>query len=474
MMTASSNVKEMPLNIVGGTHFAIHEKISTEETINMMVSDGAMIPFAGYSLNASTTSGGKGRRSYSSVKGGFVLSVIGNGIFVTFPNGGVTQVGKTIGNISTQISIAENNAAQIAICDQENIYVWDYRVTAFNTLTPADLGFTPTYITAQNGYIIYGQINSNVWGLSQLNNALDYTNLNGQFQSGTLASNVDLVVAPKAFGSLLLVFGISKGEMWYISQYAQLFPYIRNNWQQIAYGLASEQSYAANEEIACWLGQNKESQVAIMYTKGGLVQSVENDGIAFKLSKLTNIKNTTGSVITINNHLLYIITAPDDNFTYAYDFNENKFYTLTDNYGNYFVAQNIVCLNNKFYFTSLNDSNIYNLTLNNFTFNGLEIPRIRTPPPFRLPNSSRFVANYVDITMEMGDSKEIRRVDMSISINGGTTYSNTVSQYLRPLPIRQNKFKEWGLGASNDLRTQFRFWGKDKFVITTGVIGVYQ
>ena len=66
------------------------------------------------------------------------------------------------------------------------------------------------------------------------------------------------------------------------------------------------------------------------------------------------------------------------------------------------------------------------------------------------------------------------RVDLSISIDGGESFSSDLPYYLNPLGHRKNRLMWWNMGAANDLTCKFRFWGFGRFVATNGVVMLRQ
>jgi hypothetical protein len=66
------------------------------------------------------------------------------------------------------------------------------------------------------------------------------------------------------------------------------------------------------------------------------------------------------------------------------------------------------------------------------------------------------------------------RVDLSVSRDGGVSFSNSVGMQLNPVSKRQNRFVYWNLGFANEFVPQFRFWGTSRFVVSDGLVGLYQ
>ena len=104
----------------------------------------------------------------------------------------------------------------------------------------------------------------------------------------------------------------------------------------------------------------------------------------------------------------------------------------------------------------------------------------------RLDTQEYFIANDVGFTIEQGDTPYQHqiangdpiytppRVDLSISINGGESFGNSIGYDLNPLGKRKNKLLWWQLGAANDLVCQFRFWGFGRFVAYDGIVNIRQ
>jgi len=59
------SIQEVPLKIVGGNHFGRYPKISVEQTFNMIISDGALVEYAGYKNIKNLNPNQTGRSIYS-------------------------------------------------------------------------------------------------------------------------------------------------------------------------------------------------------------------------------------------------------------------------------------------------------------------------------------------------------------------------------------------------------------------------
>jgi hypothetical protein len=226
-----------------------------------------------------------------------------------------------------------------------------------------------------------------------------------------------------------------------------------------------------------------------------------------------------------------------DNMTFLYDFNTKMFFTLTDFQLNYHPAREYVYFNGNIYFISLNTGALYQSSTNLTTYNenqpgtvqnpdlNREIPRIRIPDTIRSTNSEQFRSNSFVFTLEQGYETNVSgaslslnldeiitesafvqpndvtyteygtiivdedsglgvgqgnrippyqpRVDLSVSRDGGITWSNYVSRLLQPIGNRQNIINWEGMGTCNSLTLKLRFIGMNRFVASNGLLEIY-
>lgn len=469
MKQTSPITKELPMEIAGSTKFGLYPKISAEQTFNMFLSDGWMVNFAGYERVINLVSNGRGRGLYSSQKFNHMLLVVNNGVYIVNNNISAQLVGN-IDTFSSDVYIDENEKGEIAICDLRNIYIYKH---SDGTLTKANLNFVPGYVAYHNTRFVSVDRNNPEWRLSDAADSLSWPD--DAQHTGAFATQADILTA--AFpvpgkGNLLFVMGKNITEPW-TDVGAQLFPYQKNTSFDIPYG-AIPSTIARNNEIVAWLGLNSDSGVSIMFSRGGDAEIISDDGINYKLEQLSRPEDSYGFLFMQNGHLFYVITFTTDNFSIAYDFETRKFYTLTDENGNYFIAKNVVYFNNSYYFLSFQDGNLYELNTSYNTYNGEEIPRVRIAPTIRLPKDERFVINQIGFTIEQGYAHETSAVDFSMSKDGAQSFSSVLRKELQTVGKRPNIFRYWSLGTANDFTPQFRFWGFNRFVVKNGYASVYQ
>jgi hypothetical protein len=139
----------------------------------------------------------------------------------------------------------------------------------------------------------------------------------------------------------------------------------------------------------------------------------------------------------------------------------------------------VAFFNNQYYFVSINDGNLYELSseFTDYDYGNdrvFEIPRIRICKNIRLPDQSRFIVGYTGFTVESGVSSTTQRIDLTVSRDGGVNYGSTFSKTLGTTGKRINKLMWYGLGSANDYVEQYRFYGFKRFIATNGLTGIYQ
>lgn len=481
-MKLNSPISEgIPLDMTGSTKFGRYPVISLEQTFNMIKSDGWSVPYAGY-RKVSSSHSRVGRGIYASVKLKRIVLVSDNKVFITNPTqtlpfSTLQEIG-VIDTFNGDVFITENNKKQIAICDKQNLYIYDY---AANTFGKIKLDFIPAHISFQNGRFIAAVKDQPIWRLSDFNDGFSWPALPA-FQ-GTFQSKPDVVVATVPLpgkSNVLLVIGKTVTEVW-VDVGAQNFPYQRNSYFNINYGCLNAATIADNGEFVSWLASNEKSGPTIIYTNGGPPQQISNDGIDFKLASLKKPQNAYGFMFLQDGHPFYQITFTYDDFSYSYDFKEKCFYSVTNENQGHHIAKSVVFFNNSYYFISFNGGDLYEFGSNFYSLDKNECPRIRVCNPIRLPDSSTFIVNNVSFWIEQGQGSfsrlpkdNVQRIDFSISKDGGETFSNYIKYDFNPVGVRKSKINFWNLGLANEFIFQFRFYGLERFVLSDGLVSIYQ
>lgn len=499
MKSSSPSMEEMPVDIVGSSTYGRDPKIMASRTFNMIIADDWLVDFAGYKNVLEVLLGGKGRGIFNSTRANKLIVVISNNVYAISVYGtSATQqkqfttllIGQ-INSFSGDVFIDDNNNNQIAICDQHELYIYNYEDGSFQAATLPD-GVIPGYVTYQDGRFIIPDTQSEFWYLSQVGDGLNWfwgdsdQPVNGAIQ--TKGNFARAVLRVPGRGNLLFVFGTTVTELWTAVPLTPL-PYQKSTSMNMDYGCVNPATIAESEQIVAWLGSNEKSGPVIMYSTGSEIQQISTDGINFRFSNLNHPEKSAAFFVKLSGHLFYQLTFydPSDNYTLIYDFTEQKFFDLTDENMNFHIARKVAFFDNDYYFISYNDGNLYQLDDSFYTFdygNGSvwEIPRVRVTKNIRNTGSTRFITNNLTFPIEQGndttntgnDPNYNPRIGLSISRNGGISFGNYATRPVYKTGKRMNRLNWWGMGAANDLVLQLRFWGNGPWKCTNGVIRVYE
>lgn len=492
---AQQQIVDVPLGMVGGNKFGRYPKISLESTYNMIVSDNALVPYAGYATalrNDFILANGFGRGLYSSTDADIMIAVVGDQVYKIDKHLVATLVSLYPMETSEgDVFITENNGNQIIITDNVGMYVYNWLTDTYYSISGGTITWpyaavgNPGYCSFQNGNVIVALIGTQKWVLSNPNDATVWVN-DAQHQ-GSVQSKpgfIKAAVPVPGGGNNIMIFGSTVAESWTYTG-AALFPYQRTSNFNVDYGVSNPSSIAGLDNFVVWISVNENSGPTVLYSKGGgEPQDISTDGIDFLLAQIQTPLDVTGFLFRQDGHLIYQFTFRSDNISLAYDFETKLFFYVTDESLNYHPARQVVFFNGSYYFVSFNDAQLYKFDtsetdIHYSTTDVRSIPRIRITKPLRLPSQRRFILRSVGFTLEQGQTNPSNgataAVDLSISRDGGYSFGNHSRNEMNLSGNYLSRFVWQRLGAANDITCQFRFSGFQRFIVADdGLAEVYQ
>ena len=464
------NLQTTEFPIVGGTKYARYPKLSTEETVNMMLSDydgkKALVPFLGYRKALQFLPLGEPREVFASVEFGHIIAVYGKTViiiskFLTF--GAVGEMQTSAGDVS----IAENNNGQIVIADgSENLYIFNHRLSTFTTIQP---GFIAISIASHNTFIWAAVQNSPQVRLSEANNALIWPGILNTF----IQAKSDIVRSVLNFDNCVAVIGKVSTTFFYPNPNDPEFPYRPDTNLILPYGTINGNTVDklsdqhSGPKLMAFLAVNEKSNIFIGYSRGSEMLTASVDGLDYLLDTLTNPEDSYGFLFQEDNHVLYQLSFPSDNLSLVYDFSAGAYYTVTaNNIGQEHPAKRHVYFDKRDFFINFTDAALYETGTEFTTYDGDVIPRARIVQPIRQRTDEVLIVRQIQLQMEHGENSDGGIIDLCMSKDGGQTYGSYVSKKMSRLGKRQQMIKYWNLGCSNDFRFQFRFHSRGRFVIT--------
>lgn len=480
--------------------------------------------------------GAEGRGVFHSIRGGFLLAFAGADVFRINLLEEVPTLLGTIGTSTGEIFTDENLSSQICFVDGQVAYIYNYlnAPAAFSPAVYDSHGsdFQPNYITYQNTYFIFGNAlttnDGSKWVIYQsgadgtLPNAYNLT----WVQTLALQTKPDFAKAALRIpgkGNNIIVFGSTVAEIW--NNIGGQLVYQRNSTINIDYGAASVATIAANDEYVVWLGINEKSSPALMVMQGGSAARISTDGLDHLFETVNFPTRSTAFLYRQGGHSFYILSFfdPTDNFTIMYDFTMKRIYDITDWDFSVFPARQIVYYNNKQFFISFKDGSIYEISSDLTTYDLFantesitadqvyDIPRVRLTNTYRIANRpEKYKVKMFTFTIESGTTEDAYdqpycfgyiidevteqviysedglpllveggycytnkpRVDLTISKNGGITFSNAVAYELKKTGQYKNQPRWNNLGYAQQITYQMRFWGKGRFVVKNGTMEI--
>lgn len=533
----------LPVNIVGSSTFGRYARISVEKTYNMMISttdkEQWLVNFAGYRRAIEIFAAGEGRGIFRSMRGNLMIIVVNAAVYRINPD--LTTI--LIGNIGTntgEVTIDENLSSQIAICDGQGVYIYNWTLPP-NLTVQNLLGQVPSFVSFHNSFFNIGSAitspNPQQWTSWSF---LDPTHIQ-LTSTQAIQTKPDIALAVLRIPSQaanVLVIGQSVCEVY--TGVLGIQNYRRVNTISVDYGCISTSTIDSSDSYIAWLGVNERNVPVIMvYADQGAV-AISTDGIDHLMETITYPAESTASFRKVDGHLIYQLTFFDaaDNLTIFYDFNLKQFFHATDANMNYHPARQFAYFNNKTYFVSLNNGSVYeestDITVYDENIPGAVvnpalisiIPRIRITENIEAEDTDRFRINNFVLPIEQGNDPGFSelsidplnlitndafnpaddelitenamgrvpivneqagaggpghpyvipyqaRIDMSISIDSGISWSNVVSRGLRPIGKRKNMLNWNRLGAANCITFRLSFYGKFRFVVNNALMEIY-
>lgn len=534
MTINTPGAQQIPVNIVGSSTFARYQKISSEKTYNLFISDGWLINFAGYKRVLQLLAAGEGRGIFRSVRGNFLLVIVNANVYQVNANLGAILIGM-LATQAGEVFMDENLNNQICIVDGVNAYIYNHSLPPNLTIQALGGGLIPNYVTYHNTFFLFGNGDNTGNGASWYAYSFATPTTITQTSQLALQTKPDYALAVVRIpgqSANVLVFGTSVCEIH--TQVGGTLNYRRNNTISVDYGCLSVETIDSSDQFIAWLGVNQSSGPVILVYSGQGAVPISSDGIDYVLSKIQFPAESTAMFARVDGHLFYQLTFfnPVDNITFAYDFTEKKFYNLTDQNMNYHPARDYAYFNQKTYMLSLNNASLYETSTDITVIDEniapavdplqiYSIQRLRICENIMQEDSDKFIVNVFTMTMEQGNDEAVSnaslniinpiiteaffvppftqiitewgfdivdedswngadiftppyqpRVDLSISIDGGISWSATVGRELNPVGYRKNILNWNRLGACNSMTLKLRFWGTSRFVVNNGVLEV--
>lgn len=213
------------------------------------------------------------------VVGDRVFAIMGESLWELTNNGSFsfTDLGHSIpGN---ELAFTSDNGYQLTIVnpdssDTKNAYVFNIDTNSFVQVSDSDFDGPAGGVTFSDGYSIFWKKGTNKWFISDLRDSLIYNALD--FASAESDPDPISVIAP--LRGIVFVFGSQTFEQ-YQNVGGSGFPYQRINSGTYNKGCISPKSVTEINNMLVWIGAGVNEQPAIWATEGGPPQKLSTSSI---------------------------------------------------------------------------------------------------------------------------------------------------------------------------------------------------
>lgn len=372
----------------------------------------------------------------------------------------------TLGTLNTTagyIGIDSNNSQQITFVDGVDGWVYDYSGMSptFTQITSPGFPGSPVDVSFLDGHMLVAAGGTNQWFISDIDDATSYNALN----YAELTSDEEKIVGIRVVDRRIFVFGRYITEVFYNSQNASSFPFVRDNNQVIQFGCASRGSIAQAGDILVWVASQRDGGPSVRMTYGGPAIPISDKAVETSLQSYQNLSATVGYIYKINGHTFYCMNNPEDNKTWVYDFSMNRWHNQEMIDGSYYFGTTHAVYRGTHYLGSSTAPKLYELNPDYTTNEGQNIHCLRITAPVIHPKLQRLRQNRMEVQGFMGrgaattqltstnryDTFELdTKLYLSVSTDYGKTFSSPFVQSMGKVGEfnYQTVYTQLGVGKS--------------------------
>lgn len=413
--TPARTIQEFP--IIGGSNQQLIPAFDSQVSNNWYAlvdpvsGDNCLYPYAGSALINSPDVGlnnFKGRPRGAQNTEEFAFFTIGNLVFRMDTSFNTTQIG-TI-STSTGEMCTTTGGNYLVLVDGASKWFYNIVTDSFLPITDPDAPTSPTNVCEQQGFFLFNEAGTQTDIESAQNDPNKFDELN-RIQINNRSSYLSYpLVCQETINNRIVAFTTGFIEILE-NQGKAGFTFRPDPNLIFGYGVPSQNAVAKgigggmNEDQPEFLifVTNTVGLRKVMMTSGQAPRVISSPSMEYKLNQLTNIADCSSFVWTVNGQTFFQISFNVDNVTFAYNLNSKQWFDLNYN-GNRHFAESYVYFNGKHLVTSCFDSNIYELSENYYTNNGIPITRERVTQNVRVKGYRQFSVKLFWIWMQQGFS----------------------------------------------------------------------
>lgn len=422
----------MRLDIIGPSYVSRASYNNNRELINWYLEKDTqggregliLMPSPGTSI-FSTVSGQnvvRGLYNYN----GTCYGVVGSK-FVQISSAGAVTIRGTLSTSTGRVDI-DSIQDQIMITDGTAGYTYTVSTTTFAVITDADYPDAATNVTSMNGRFVVTNPNTDQAFYSNLRAGTGWQALNF-YRAESLQ---DDLVSLHFTGRVMVLFGKFTSEIWQADTSGSTNFLVNTPGTFIDYGIIAPHSICQMENCLFGLTQNRYGQGEVLQTIDFDTKIISTPAIHHYISSLTTLTDAFGYIYQEKGRKAYRLTFPTDGVTLEYDIlNEywNKVSSFVSGENTRHISNCYTFCYGKHLVGDYQSGNIYEMSSNTYTDNGIEIRRTFIFP--FVPNTEGKRTSIYDfelycqedVALETGQGSD-PQVMFSYSRDGGHTWGN--------------------------------------------------
>jgi len=324
--------------------------------------------------------------------------VAGNGFYKRTVDNVVTL----INTINTSFGTVKfiSSGTNILFVDGVNGYNYTIATNTMTVISGGGFPNNPIDIKYLNGYFIVIAENSQQFNVAAKAtpgtwNALDFATAEGR---------PDFNAGIEIYQNELVIFGYRSIEFWTFTGNVD-FPLERNANAVLDQGIIAPRSTGRTFNSVLWLGADNTGNGVVWMMEGYTPIRVSTHEIEERIAALPFVDDAFSIVYQQEGHMFYILQFPSSNATFCYDVTSKAWHTR-----NYRESEtgdllawrgSCLCYSSEHLVGDSLSGNVYRLSLDVYTDNGDEIPRIRKTPVIQDTQKLMFF-NELIVYMETG------------------------------------------------------------------------
>jgi hypothetical protein len=363
----------------------------------------------------------------------YLVAVAGSNVYSVDTSWNATLVG-TLTTSAGPVSITDNimlgTGLTAYIVDGVNRYTWEAASNTFTRLPNTDGAWTGASVCdVIDGYVVYNQVGTQNWANTDLDSPLSTLALYGAKNGAP-----DPIVSLMCDHRQVYLFGEKTTETWVdvgsTIPSITTFPFQRISGTMMQHGIAAPFSLARFDESMIFVGRNERGTATIGMLDGYKYARVSTHAVENTIQDI-DVTDAIGFVHQIRGHEMYVVTFPNADLTWVYDFttklwhkwlswDNGEFHRHRANCGAFFNGENLV--------GDFENGKIYEVSLDTYTDNGNTIRRVRRCPHL-VADLQRFYFDELQIQFQPGvglvtGQGSDPQAMLRWSNDGGATYSN--------------------------------------------------